>query len=233
MESSWLHKGKHEKLIVFCNGWGMDGCPFYGLASGGYDVWMLYDYRRIGGPDGQLPIESVFQDYRQIYLVGWSMGVWVGQKLFADKQHLFHRTIAINGTLCPIDDRYGIPVQVYDATLAGFSEAARLKFYKRMCREKNSLNRFLARQPQRTVQDQADELVAVREMVDCLDAGKSLYREILVSEQDFIIPTANQLNFWQHGSVTRLKGYHFPFYLWQSWDQLLDSLEFSPAVPQH
>ncbi len=227
MEVSWLHKGKNKKLIVFCNGWGMDGCPFVELASSDYDVCMFYDYRQIGG---QLPIESDFWQYRQIHLISWSMGVWAGQKLFADKRHLLDRTIAVNGTLCPIDDNYGIPVQVYDATLARFSEATRLKFYQRMCREKSVIKRFLARQPERSVQDQAEELLTVKKMADCQESKRSIYREVLVSEQDFIVPTANQLNFWRHGSVTRLKGYHFPFYLWRSWDQLLD---FSPAVPKH
>jgi len=227
MKSSWLHKGKHKKLIVFCNGWGMDGCPFLGLKCAAYDVCMFYDYRRI---IEQLPIDIAFHRYEQVHLVSWSMGVWVGQKLFAEKQHLFNRTIAINGTLCPIDDRFGIPVQVYDGTLAGFSEAARLKFYRRMCREKRGIKRFLAQQPQRSVQDQAEELVVLREIVDCLDSEESIYREVLVSEQDFIVPTANQLNFWRQGLITRLTGYHFPFYLWQSWDQLLDS---SAADPQH
>ncbi len=226
METSWLHKNGHKNLIVFCNGWGMDSFPFRSLTSAEYDVYMLYDYRQLANhPD----IEVLVDEYEQVHLVSWSMGVWVGQKLFADKHDLFDRTMAINGTLCPIDDSFGIPEKVFNATLAGFDEGARLKFYKRMCREKINLSLFLARQPQRTLEDQGEELTALKKMVDCSPANTSIYKEIIISESDLIVPTANQFNYWQGRLVTPVSGFHFLFNLWQSWDQLLD---VSNTVPK-
>ncbi len=148
------------------------------LTSLDYDVYMLYDYRKLNMPD----IVAIAGKYTQVHLVSWSMGVWVGQKLFSAIAHLLHRTIAINGTLCPIDDKFGIPVKVFDATMAEFNENARAKFYKRMCREKNNLNLFLTNQPQRSLKEQGEELTALRKMVDCLPVDKSIYQEIIVSE---------------------------------------------------
>jgi pimeloyl-[acyl-carrier protein] methyl ester esterase len=224
MEASWLHKSDRKNLIVFCNGWGMDGFPFRSMVSIEYDVYMLHDYRQLDKiPD----IDGLAENYEQVILISWSMGVWVGQKLFSDKRHLFHRTIAINGTLCPIDDRFGIPTKVFDATMVGYGESARLKFYKRMCREKTNLNTFLKKQPRRTLEDQGEELAALKKMVDCIPADESIYKEIIISESDWIVPSANQFDFWQGKLVTSVSGFHYLFNLWQSWDHLLN---FSDAA---
>ena len=219
METSWLHKRDRESLIVFCNGWGMDGFPFHSLVSVDYDVFMLYDYRLLTNcPD----IEELAEKYKRVHLISWSMGVWAGQKLFSDRGHLFGKTIAINGTLCPIDDRFGIPEKVFNATMIGYDESARFKFYRRMCREKTNLKLFLARQPQRSVRDQAEELAALQKMVDCQPADESIYKEVIISEYDWIVPSANQFDFWKGSFITPVSGFHFLFNLWQSWDHLLD-----------
>ena len=228
MKTSWLHNNGRKNLIVFCNGWGMDASPFQSLTSGDYDVYMLYDYRELStSPD----IEAVALPYDKVHLVSWSMGVWVGQKLFSDKKYLFNRTIAINGTLCPIDNEFGIPVEVFNATLADFGESARLKFYKRMCREKTNLQSFLASRPRRSLADQGEELVALKEQVDCCSADLSMYREIIVAEKDFIMPTANQLRYWQKMQVAQVSGHHFLFNLFSDWQQLLDSCK-TTSVPK-
>ncbi len=226
MQTSWLHKSDCKNLIVFLNGWGMDGFPFQSLVSVDFDVFMLYDYRQLTNcPD----IEAIAANYQQVHLISWSMGVWAGQKLFADKGHLFNKTIAINGTLCPINDKFGIPEKVFNATMIGYDESARFKFYRRMCREKTNLKLFLARQPRRSLQDQAEELAALKKMVDCLPAHESIYKEVIISEYDWIIPSANQFDFWKGSVITPVSGFHFLFNLWQSWDHLLD---YSAAVQQ-
>lgn len=229
MQLFWLHKKDRDRLIVFCNGWGMDRFPFQSLGSSAYDVCMLCDYRDLtGAPD----LVRLAKQYRQVVLIGWSMGVWVGQKLFAKTKHLLHRTVAINGTLCPIDDGLGIPVEVFTATLAHFDADARLKFYKRMCREKQNLRLFLARQPQRPLAEQAAELAALQHMVDCRPAAQSLYQEVIVADQDYIVPTANQLRFWQNRQVSVVAGFHFLFNLWSSWEQLLACSAAAVVAPQ-
>ncbi len=225
MQAFWLKRQDRDNLIVFCNGWGMDRFPFKSLSSADYDVVMLFDYRDLtGAPD----LASMAGRYRHIVLIGWSMGVWVGQKLFADKKHLLHRTVAINGTLCPIDDAYGIPIEVFNATLVDFDENTRGKFYKRMCREKQNYRSFLAQQPQRSPADQAAEMLALQKMIDCRPAAQSVYDEVIIADKDFIVPSANQLRFWQGRQVTVVAGFHFLFNLWSSWEHLLAS---SAAVP--
>lgn len=224
MKASWLHHNHRQQLILFCNGWGMDGNPFRHLASIDYDVYMLYDYREL---TLRQEIVHLLPQYEEIHLIGWSLGVWAGQKLFAGKGDMFGQTLAINGTLCPIHDRYGIPLEIFDETLHGFGDAARYRFYRRMCREKSNLRSFLAKQPQRSLKEQREELSALREMADCTPVEQALYREIIIAEYDWIIPSAHQCNFWQGREVITVQGFHYLFSLWQSWDHLLAFAESS------
>lgn len=227
MQGSWLHRAGREKLIIFCNGWGMDGTPFQLLTSSEYDVYMLYNYVDLIPSQ---PIKDIVHGYRQVSLVSWSMGVWVGQKLFSDSVDLLHRSIAINGTLCPIDDSLGIPEKIFAETLEGFDETTRMKFYRRMCREKTALKMFLARQPLRSPGDQCRELAALQRGIDCVSADLSIYQKVIIADCDLIVPSANQRQFWLGKETTEIPGFHFPFYLWPSWDQLLVVADSAPQL---
>ncbi len=219
MKGTWLHRLGRERLLVFCSGWGMDANPFKQLMSNEYDVYMLFDYRELKPEE---PLSAIIDTYKHASLVTWSMGVWVGQVLFSEIAGLFHRTLAINGTLCPIDDNFGIPKKIFSETLAGFNTTTRMKFYRRMCREKTNLKMFLARQPDRSVIDQRQELVALQEIVGCIKPEQSIYQQVIISEYDWIVPSDNQRRFWVDTRITEVAGFHFLFYLWPSWDQLLN-----------
>lgn len=229
MKYSWLHKHKRNRVIVFCNGWGMDARPFAPLTSREFDVVNLYDFRELD--TDQLP-SGIFTDYAERILIGWSMGVWAGQRLFADCHQAFSRKLAINGTLCPIDSRFGIPRELFAATKEAWSELSRRKFYHRLCGSKEVEQRFLDHQPERTLIDQQAELACYLERCDCLEQQHSIYHEVAVSDNDRIVPTANQLAFWRDArgdgwddeKVIRLTGSHFPFYRWPGWDELLENM---------
>jgi len=221
MNCAWLYRRHRERLILFCNGWGMDTTPFLPLTATDVDVLMFFDYHDLR-PD--LDLAGLFQRYSHISLISWSMGVWAGQQLFRPWAPSLREAIAINGTLCPIDDGFGIPAGVYAATLARFNEAGRLKFYRRMCHHRNILDTFLAHQPQRSVANQRLELAALRDLTDCQPAESAIYTKAVVTTRDLIMPTANQLTFWQGRAILSLEGPHFPFYRWNSWEKMLDAL---------
>ncbi len=220
MKVSWLHRAGKEQLILFCNGWAMDGQPFMPLDSKAYDVLMLNNYSDLQ-PD--LDLKLVFNDYRKLYLVSWSMGVWAAQQLFGACDGLFSRAICLNGTLCPIHDQYGIPEKVFQATLQAWNETSRLKFYQRMCRDQTLISRFITCQPERTFEDQAKELEALQKLANCGSESQSIYSDIVIANKDFIIPTVNQLAFWQEREVCRVDGFHFLFYGFACWDEIVES----------
>ena len=218
MKTLWLHRHNRKALLIFCNGWGMDGCPFLPLRAQAIDVLMCYDYADL---EVEMDLSSLIGGYDEAHLVGWSMGVWAGQHLFAAEAGCFQRKIAINGTLCPIHDRLGIPVGIFSSTLDNFNEATRLKFYRRMCRERGTLETFLAHQPERGIDNQRLELQRLLQATDCLSAEDSIYTDIVIAERDFILPTVNQQDFWRGQNVHILDGSHFLFYGWENWDDVL------------
>lgn len=232
MDALWLHNKQRPNLIVFCNGWGMDEQPFRPLLTKRCDVLILSDYR---GLEPVPDIVDLARNYADVYLVAWSMGVWVGQRLFSGLRHCFRETVAINGTLCPIHDAWGIPEEILLATLRNYSTESRQKLYRRMCRDRELLPLFQAHLPSRGLEDQHEELEVLLEMCDCLPARGSIYSRILVADKDLVMPTANQLEFWRTERPRRFAGYHFPFYRWPSWDALLaealqDSISANPRM---
>ena len=162
--------------------------------------------------------------YQEVSLIAWSMGVWVGQCLFSDMPQRLERKIAVNGTLCPIHDNFGISPETFSATLEHFNETTRLKFYRRMCRKTEILECFLANQPQRDLDNQREELESLLENADCRADSESIYTDIVVADKDFIVPTENQLQYWHKNRVHLVDGYHFLFYDWKSWDEMLQDL---------
>lgn len=218
MKSAWLHQRRKERLIIFCNGWGMDANPFLPLGASEYDVLMLSDYHDLAL---DCDLAALFTRYRITYLVSWSMGVWIGQQIFQPWSHCLKGAIAINGTLCPVHDQFGIPVQLYSATLENFSAHSRLKFYRRMCRDRKTYETFLGNQPARSLENQLLELTALQGQVSCQPAEDAIYTKILIVDQDLVVPTSHQIAFWQGREVMRLEGAHFLFYRWNSWDDLV------------
>lgn len=218
MDVQWLSRKGCESLIVFCNGWGMDRTPFNPLGSIGYDVLICSDYT---DESGVPEVEELTMRFSELILVGWSMGVAFGQKFFSKKSHLFKKRIAINGTLCPRHDAFGIPGDVFDSTLAGLNENSLMKFYHRMCRSRGVLNVFLENKPVRTIESQVDELHAISRGLDCTDEEESIYSDVIISTKDLIIPTGNQKRFWQNSTSSLVPGHHFPFYQWKTWDNIV------------
>lgn len=219
MIARWLFNNQSRELILFCNGWGMDHHPLKVLESGGYDVLALSDYSTF---DPGFDIEALKSDYRSIHLVCWSFGVWAGQQLFADRSELFTRCIALNGTLRPVDDRYGIAPQFFDATLENFSESIGDRFYRRMCRPDRVLQIFLEHRPQRSVENQKAELERLAELVASYREEQSIFDTAIISSRDMIVPTAHQISFWQgRCPIIGIEGCHYPFTDWQDWSEIL------------
>jgi pimeloyl-[acyl-carrier protein] methyl ester esterase len=214
----FLHKRNYKKLIIFFNGWGMDEHPFLPLSTKGYDLLMVSDHST--ALDTSFLLETI-ADYDERILISWSMGVLAAQLVFQDNKEVFIRKIAINGTLCPVDDKFGIPVDNYISTLSEFDEETRMKFYGRMCRKRKVLTQFIENIPQRNIQNQKEELAFYLQKKKCLTHESSIYDDVIVSSQDFVIPTSNQLRFWGEDRILIVEGPHFPFYGWRSWHDIV------------
>ena len=70
--------------------------------------------------------------YRKIRLVAWSLGVWAASVVFGKKPVSFTEAIAVNGTPCPVHDRWGIPETIFRGTLDNVTEEGMRRFNRRM-----------------------------------------------------------------------------------------------------
>lgn len=199
MKYKWLNKKNNEKLIIFFNGWGMDENVVKHLDPQDFDVVMLYDYN-------SLEIDFSFAEgCGTKYLVAWSMGVMVATLFELD----YKSKTAINGTLSPIHNEFGIPERIYNLTLRGFSPSGCEKFIQNM-----GIIGDLS--IDREFEEQKSELSALKNYKSNTDFE---YNRVIISSDDKIIPTANQVKFW--GIEPNLSAPHAPFKCFKNWSELL------------
>lgn len=212
MQYFWINQQKeNKKLILFFNGWAMNETPVKHLKTEDFDVLVLFDYRNIDFDFSQFD----FSRYEQKYLISWSMGVYVSN-LFESELKDFNRKIAINGTTKIIDNDFGIPEKIYKVTVKFLNEDSCDKFIKNMF-DNGKLNPNIT--ITRSLNELKDELISIQkiELNDKLE-----YDLALISDNDRIVPTKNQINFWKDKTKNRIiNSTHCPFDKFQTWSDLL------------
>ena len=189
MKYKWLNKENNNKLIIFFNGWGMDESIVKHLEFGCYDVIMFYDYN-------DLNIDlNIISGYDTKYLTAWSMGVMIASKFNIE----YASKTAINGTLKPIDDKYGILPKIYDLTIKRLDVN---KFMKQMFEQGENIPEI-----NRNYENQRKELEAIKTYSANLDFK---YNKVIISSNDKIIPTSAQVRFWN--ITPNIEAGHCPFY---------------------
>lgn len=217
MQTCWLSRTGQSSCLLFFAGWGMDPAPFRPLAPAGHDLLLFYDYRELAETD---PTALLPRGYRRLNLLAWSMGVWVAAHLLAGCRQQLGTAVAVNGTLRPIDDRAGIPVQAYAEMLATFSPRALLDFYASMFVDPAGLEQFLANRPGRPAEQVRAELAALRAHYLAHGPAADIYSRRLVGSRDRIFAARAQVRCWGRERCQTFQGPHFPFYD-PGWDELL------------
>lgn len=198
-------------LLLFFNGWGMDETPFMSLLPEKIDCLIVSNYKA----DEDEKLLEYLAHYQKIDLLSWSMGVWYGQMFFlkhAEQRQKIGLALAINGTLNPIDDTYGISPELFESMSSDYSVEVRDRFYRQMCGRE--LQKFMDNKPERDLDNQQDELIRLISTVKAINVEESIYHNVLISSKDFIVPTKSQKRFWQNNDPIVMKGSHFPFYGW-------------------
>lgn len=202
-----------DKLILFFSGWGMDEKPFKAMKKSGYDILHVFNY-------SELELDFDFSKYKKIVLISFSYGVFMAGYLQEVLPKLDLK-IAVNGTLKPIDDEFGIPEKVFDLTLSKIDETNFLKFRRRLFNSNEDYNLFNKYQPSRTLEDSMLELSRLQSYSRGKDVDFA-YDKVLISSADKIIPSKNQMSFWKNHKHLKIvdKG-HFSFYKFDSIDDII------------
>lgn len=212
----WLSKKGSGRAVVFFNGWGMDETAVAHL-KGEADVLVVYDYRSLSES-----CPEALRHYRETAVIAWSMGVWAAANILPFWPIRPRHCIALNGTERPIDDRYGIPVRVYELTEKGMDARGREKFFHRMLSGPEERLRFAANRPARPLSEQCEELERIHRQ--SMEGRQGIpWTKAYISRQDVIFPEQNQQDWWRDKvPVLRLEGGHYPFYRFESWQEIIE-----------
>lgn len=213
---TFLRDNKSNELILFFCGWGMAETPF-NLMQSDSDVLFVYDYT-------DLSFEYDFSGYEKITLLAFSYGVYAAG--VAKLPSNLYKKVAINGTLVPVNDQYGVPAKNFQLTERMNSETV-AKFRERMfggAFAKEHLGIFENNLPERTAESCTDELAGMKAYFSTAPIPKLLFDKVYVSNLDKVVPTKNQHNFWQKAGVSdiiELETGHFPFYNYKKFEDLI------------
>lgn len=234
MKAVWLQRDGRRQALIFFAGWSMDERPFRRLTSSQYDVCVCFDYRDLDMDfhSIQLPLSDLAPSsastpsqapvpYEAVTVVAWSFGCAVAAQVMAREPWPVRRTLAINGTVTPEDDQFGIPHRWLDATAASLLQGDGWpKFVRRMCLDKAARQDFQAHAPQRDLAGAVEELQTLRSLKTPAACG---FDRALVGTKDRIILPENQQRGWSRFDVPvqSLAAPHYPFHLWSTWEELL------------
>lgn len=214
MKKCFIHKstpvpeaGSGKSLLLIFGGWG----SWPGLFSGydypdDTDVLLCYDYR-------DMDFDTALLDgYADIRVIAWSMGVWVASRVLSGygtaRRLPVAGSIAVNGTMFPVDDLRGIPVKIFEGTLENMSRPVLDKFIRRMCA--GNLAEYRSRGPQRDADELKDELAALYSAVKEADREPDYeWTEAVIGLKDMIFPAENQRRAWAGTDIAGIDAPHY------------------------
>lgn len=216
MKQEWLIKEGNEWCIVFFNGWGMDNNAVKHLTSSQYDVYICSHYSDVN------ELEHDFNDYTKVNLIAWSLGVYIANNAMVGKNIAIDKKIAINGTLKPCHDDFGIPETIFKTTLSTWDKKNRDKFMMRMLGGKKAFldNRHVL--SKRTDENQLQSLKDIYESILSQDDIKDInWDTAYCGKRDLIFSVDNQLKFWRERGLALEDVPHYPFFSFSVWDEII------------
>jgi pimeloyl-[acyl-carrier protein] methyl ester esterase len=216
MNKHWINKVNNPKCILFFNGWGMDENAVLHLNNDHFDICMFNNYNHIPN------LSDSFTNYQSVFVIAWSMGVWMASEVLSNTKIAVQKSIAINGTPCPIHNQYGIPENVFYHTLNGWNEVSRTKFNRRMMGGEGNTAQYQQYLSAQTPDVQKNELQWLYSNIQNKPSRKFNWHTALVGNADLIFPTANQINWWVNKTNIKVIAQpHYPFADIKSWEQLI------------
>lgn len=196
-------KQASEAIVVF-GGWAV-GPQVFSHLTGPQDILFASDYTNL---EADLPDLST---YDRVSLLAWSFGVAAYAHWQQGRADVFHRKVAVNGSLQPVSRACGIPPAIFSRTAETLSHAAYQSFLTRV------FGRAQPEQPLEVDARRAElQAVAVRG-----DAPLVSFDRIWISSKDKIFPPANLARAWAGQPIREIDAPHAPFDHFANWEALL------------
>ncbi|TFH33916.1 MAG: DUF452 family protein, partial [Bacteroidia bacterium] len=164
---------------------------------------------------------------RHITVIGWSMGVWAAEYMAASMNLKPDLSIAINGTPFPADNRYGIPLEVFEGTLNRLDDRVIYKYHLRLFGKKKVLEENIDKISARSLKSFTDELRWLYNRIMETYEKRYSWDISLICSEDRVFPFNNMLNYWNTRKETKLCSLalpHYPFFKWKSFREMVDFL---------
>jgi pimeloyl-[acyl-carrier protein] methyl ester esterase len=215
MTQEWLKQSGFPTLVIFFTGWGMNASSTNHLETGDYDFLVCSGYTDIGEIAG-------LEKYGKILVVGYSMGVMAAEG-FMQKTHLNpSATIAINGSVRPVSDEYGIGIEQYRVFNKGLTENSYKTFIFNMSGSAAVFRRYLRSSPGMDIPALQHELTAIETLQETIEAYRP-WDKVILCEGDNIFPYEGLRKYWKDSCSEFIifDAPHYPFFLWENWDEIL------------
>lgn len=183
----------------------MDWRPFASLRRPGYDILIVWDYREF-----TFNWRPFFR-YDEICLVAWGEGVFVASTTVHEIEPRITARIAVNGTLTPLDDVYGMPASAWRVLRNTLSPGTWRRYLQRCCTSHACFEELLDNAPRRTMAGLCDELEALETHAIFHVDQMTDWDLAVVSADDAVFPASSQLRAWKGMAPTCLvEGGHWP-----------------------
>jgi len=221
MKTYIRRREKNTDLVVFYGGWGVDENVFTPLCSDDSDFILFFNY----SADEALVLPET-KTYNNITLIGWSLGVWAAEYLSPKTNIKPDLTIAVNGTPVPADDRYGIPLKVFEGTLNNINETNMEKFYLRVFGDKKTYLDNSEKLPHRSLKSLHDELRWLYNRIMEQPEPGFKWNYSVTSESDRVFPAKNMIEYWKTQKDTKSIVLPQPHYFFNEWNSFVDFIRF-------
>lgn len=274
-----IYNNNCNKLILFFADWGEDEKPFSHISSSKYDVIVLYNYTTLNfsGCNAteydsnrdieECPIHSRLCNYSEINIIAYGAGVWAASSLFGRYVRFLtgksqfralrllkkiNCSVAVNGTLCPVSNIWGIQQELFNISLERLQKevdngelsldgsTTYREHIKSIFDDSVQMERYIGRIPNRGVQDILNELCAFKELFTFTNSIR--WNKIIISRNDRLFTPGNQRRFWQEyqlgtddgersSSITKefaieeIDAPHFPFFNYRRWEEILSPVK--------
>lgn len=199
----------NTRLILIFTGWSTGAEVGLNIDLPGWDVAVAHDF-------SDLSLDTSFLDrYYTVYLFAWSLGVYAASvSLPVDR---VTAAFAVNGTLTPVDDKLGIPYDIFVGTANGLTVRNLMKFRMRMTRDREQYS-LLTSHIENTGSESDEDIENLRRQLTvvakcssrAMKTGNKLPNSALpwirayLSKNDRIFPPENMRRAWESESETEI-----------------------------
>lgn len=206
MKLEYISRKESRRLILIYAGWSTLPHLYRDIEMPGWDVAVAYDYGCLGSIDDRIA------GYDTTYLFAWSLGVCAADHTLSPAR--ISKAFAINGTVAPVSDLYGIPAHIFAGTRESLTPDSLRKFRRRMMSDSDTFRSIFsdAEECDERIRELAEELRTFEEL-PASPMPNLNWTRAYVAADDRIFPCANMRRAWLQSPATRIveiPGSHYP-----------------------